>query len=99
MALIPCRECRMQVSADARFCPHCGASRPGKPKLATADLNKFWGRPIVIGALIIAAVLVPSYASRLYLQARSDGLLYHASGWPRSLRKHSTSLAHRLPAE
>jgi hypothetical protein len=28
MALATCRECRGQVSTEARFCPHCGAPRP-----------------------------------------------------------------------
>lgn len=28
MALTACRECRAQVSTEARSCPHCGAPRP-----------------------------------------------------------------------
>jgi hypothetical protein len=30
MALTNCRECRAQVSDEARACPHCGAPRPAQ---------------------------------------------------------------------
>lgn len=32
MALVPCRECRREVSATARTCPQCGAPFPGRPQ-------------------------------------------------------------------
>lgn len=31
MALVPCRECRREVSKTARACPQCGAPFPGRP--------------------------------------------------------------------
>ncbi len=30
MPLIQCRECKKQISAEARRCPHCGAPRPAR---------------------------------------------------------------------
>ncbi len=30
MALIECRECKQQVSDQAKTCPHCGIDNPGK---------------------------------------------------------------------
>jgi hypothetical protein len=32
MALTECRECKGQVSTQARFCPHCGAPFPARPQ-------------------------------------------------------------------
>jgi len=31
MAIVPCRECKKDVSTDARHCPHCGAPDPSLP--------------------------------------------------------------------
>jgi hypothetical protein len=31
MALKPCRECKREISTDARRCPHCGARNPTDP--------------------------------------------------------------------
>lgn len=33
MALKPCRECKKDVSSEAKSCPHCGVKDPTKPKV------------------------------------------------------------------
>jgi hypothetical protein len=30
--MVPCRQCQREVSEQARFCPHCGAPYPARPK-------------------------------------------------------------------
>ena len=30
MALIPCRECKHEISKSAKTCPHCGIDHPGR---------------------------------------------------------------------
>lgn len=34
MAMKPCRECKEQVSTQAKTCPHCGTKNPANPLAA-----------------------------------------------------------------
>lgn len=47
MALVPCRECKQQVSDQARLCPRCGARLRKRPTTAIAVV-------VSIGLLSIA---------------------------------------------
>lgn len=52
MALASCRECKAQVSTEARSCPHCGAPRPAQQDWTGSGFEwqstrTFWGYPLV----------------------------------------------------
>lgn len=49
MALVPCRECKKEVSSDADICPYCGASGPS---LTGNGLRIF--QMIVVSCLFLA---------------------------------------------
>lgn len=49
MALKSCRECKKEVSTEAKTCPHCGATSPTKKPASTKDT--------MIGAVAIIAVV------------------------------------------
>lgn len=54
MALKPCRECKKEVSTDAKTCPHCGVSNPtvaAKDQVAGAV-----GVVVILGILSVAAM-------------------------------------------
>lgn len=52
MALTPCRECKKEVSAQARVCPQCGAPFPAKREWKGSGFDwksqaTFYGYPLV----------------------------------------------------
>lgn len=47
MALVQCKECKAQISSDAKACPQCGAKTPAKTSVVT----------MLIGGLIIFGLL------------------------------------------
>ena len=52
MALVPCRECRHEVSDIARTCPQCGVPFPGRPGWQGTGYEwksrtTVWGYPLV----------------------------------------------------
>lgn len=51
MLLRICKECRKQVNADSRFCPHCG-------KNGFAKQGENWGLMAFLAFLALAALLV-----------------------------------------
>lgn len=70
MALMPCRECRKQVSTEAPYCPHCGVPRPtqsaiqrspaaaspsASPKQASDEGNPFFA---IAGTVAVVSVLI-----------------------------------------
>ena len=61
MAMTTCRECGKEVSSEARSCPHCGVSAPGRRGVHIST---------GAGCLIIAIVLL---LSLLYLGNESGG--------------------------
>ncbi|MBX9612444.1 MAG: zinc ribbon domain-containing protein [Burkholderiales bacterium] len=54
MALKPCRECRQEVSTEAKTCPHCGTPNPTTPKATAKDTLA----GLVVLALIAAGTVV-----------------------------------------
>jgi hypothetical protein len=59
MPLKPCRECKKEVSTEAKTCPHCGASKPTRGPFGTTST----GTGCV--AIIIAAVVIGMCVSSL----------------------------------
>lgn len=49
MALKPCRECKAEVSTEAKTCPHCGVANPTKVPPSAKDT--------LIGGVIVAVVV------------------------------------------
>lgn len=58
MAMKPCRECKKDVSTDAKTCPHCGKANPTQAKISTG-----MGCLIVVVVLFIIGSLVNSGGS------------------------------------
>lgn len=52
MALKSCRECKREVSTDAKTCPHCGAPRPTEPKRNT---GRYW---LALAVVLVFAILL-----------------------------------------
>jgi hypothetical protein len=62
MALMPCRECGVQVSTAARHCPQCGVDAPTRSKAglraeAVFETTATIIRALVVGGLILGLVL------------------------------------------
>lgn len=55
MAMAACRECKKEVSSEAKTCPHCGISTPVKPKPSA--------RTGLVTLAIIVAVIAIAYDS------------------------------------
>jgi hypothetical protein len=56
MAMANCKECKKEVSTEAKTCPHCGVAAPVKKKLSTVTkvfVGTFFG-------LIAAVIMIPS---------------------------------------
>jgi hypothetical protein len=53
MALRPCRECHVEISTDAKTCPHCGHRSPH----ATGGLRWFLILTTVLSVLITAGII------------------------------------------
>ena len=52
MALVPCRECKKEISTDAPSCPHCGAPFPSRKDwrgwgFEWKSQQTLWGYPLV----------------------------------------------------
>lgn len=52
MALKPCRECKKEVSTEAKTCPHCGVSEPTKAPASAKDT--LIGLVVVVVAIVAA---------------------------------------------
>lgn len=55
MALTTCRECKKEVSTDAKTCPHCGTSSPAqksKPMSAGVGCVLIFFALLVLGAIL-----------------------------------------------
>lgn len=50
MSLKPCRECKKDVSSEAKTCPHCGVSKPTK---GPYDISAGMGCLLVFGLLML----------------------------------------------
>ena len=56
MSLEPCRECKAEVSSEAKVCPQCGIDYPVNPEAhATREAGSDFAR--VIGGLILLGLL------------------------------------------
>lgn len=55
MALTHCRECKKDVSTEAKTCPHCGA---GMPALKRKPISAGMGCLIVVGLLVLISVVM-----------------------------------------
>ncbi|MDR6517492.1 hypothetical protein J2789_000154 [Variovorax paradoxus] len=54
MALKPCRECKKEVSTEAKACPHCGVTSPTKKPPSTKEALIGAGAIIAVVAIGIA---------------------------------------------
>jgi hypothetical protein len=57
MALKPCRECRAQVSTEAKSCPHCGVKSPTVSRLGQEIRKAIRGIATLVILVSIALVL------------------------------------------
>lgn len=53
MALIACKECKAQISSEAKSCPQCGAAPPKKTSMATWFVGGLM--VFVVGSMIVNA--------------------------------------------
>lgn len=54
MALTPCKECKAEISSEAKTCPRCGAKQPGGTSLLTLAFA------IIVVAFVLKAALTSS---------------------------------------
>lgn len=55
MALKSCRECKRDVSTEAKTCPHCGVTNPTKQPASKKDA--LIGAAAVVGAIVVGIVM------------------------------------------
>lgn len=61
MVLVVCKDCKKEISTDAKKCPHCGAKAPsGAPGCLAICLWLFVGLPLGLTLLALGIANAPS---------------------------------------
>lgn len=66
MALVQCRECKGEVSSQAKVCPHCGLRKPGPIRPLDAAAVKIF-KMAVASVLVLLSIVWIVHQVRAWL--------------------------------